>query len=231
VYPPRYQRLLKQQQAIGWNNLLRGKFSEDWRYLQEQYCKQCNTSMTHKQRQWLTKRLRTMWIRIHDLWSSRNHDRHGRSHKEKLQANLQQAQRTILALYTLRDQVLSEDRDIFFADIKNHLQQPLRELNAWVTAHQGLIAYSVRTANLAARSNTLPITEHFPILRHRSRRCPARRHFVPEPTALRNTKLTSYVTVTRYPPRPKAPAPASSLSRHPLLRQHSLHNLWPDPLG
>ena len=30
-YPTRYQQLLKQQSAIGWPNLLRGKFSKEWR--------------------------------------------------------------------------------------------------------------------------------------------------------------------------------------------------------
>jgi hypothetical protein len=160
-YPPRYQRLLKQQHDIGWNNLLRGKFSEDWRYLQEQHCHRHHIKMTNVQRQWLSKLLRTMWIHIHDLWTARNNDRHGRSSKDKFQANHWQAQRTIRALYLLQDKVLSEDQDIFYADLENHLQQPLRELNSWVTAHQGLIAYSVRTANLAAHANTKPITEHF----------------------------------------------------------------------
>jgi hypothetical protein len=76
-----------------------------------------------------------MWIRIHDLWKARNDDRHGRNNKSKFQASQLQAQRTIRALYLLREQVLSEDSDIFYSDLETHLHQPLRELNAWVTAH------------------------------------------------------------------------------------------------
>jgi hypothetical protein len=229
-YPHRYQRLLKQQQAIGWNNLLRGKFSEDWRYLQDQYCHSHHIQMTHKQRQWLTKLLRTMWIRIHDLWTNRNEDRHGRNSKAQFQASHHQAQRTIRALYLLREKVLSEDRDIFYSDLENHLQQPLRELSAWITAHQGLIAYSVRVANLAARSNTLPITEHFDLL-HRRRKRFKRSTILPEPTAFRNLKLTSFIKVTRQPHRPRSRQPIVPTERRPILRQRSLHNLWPDPLG
>jgi exonuclease III len=232
LYSPRYQRLLKQQQAIGWNNLLRGKFSADWRYLQEQHCHRHHIKMTNSQRQWLSKLLRTMWIRIHDLWSARNDDRHGRSSKEKSQASHQQAQRTIRALYLLRDKVLSEDQDIFYSDLDTHLQQPLRELNSWVTAHQGLITYSVRVANLAARANTKPITEHFSRLNPRLRRRKfIRSAILPEPTAFRNMKLTSFVTLTRLPSRPRPSTVISPLERRPILRQRSLHHLWPDPLG
>jgi exonuclease III len=230
-YPPRYQRLLKQQHSIGWPNLLRGKFSEEWRYLQTQYCIRHHRTMTHQQQQWLPTMLRTMWIRIHDLWLARNADRHGRTCKTKTQASQHQAQRTIRALYLLKDLVLSEDRDLFYDDLAAHLQQPLRELNAWISTHQALIAYSARTAKLAARSNTKPITEHFPILRHRRRRRYLPTDILPEPTTYRNLKLTKYVTVTHHPPRFKAPKPVEPLEHRPQLRQRRLHNLWPDPLG
>jgi hypothetical protein len=232
-YPPRYQRLLKQQAAIGWNNFLRGKLSEDWRYLQQQHCKRHNIKMNHKQRLWLNKLLRTMWIRIHDLWLARNDDRHGRNTKAKFQASHDQVQRTIRSLYLLKDKVLSEDQDLFYDDVETHLLQPLRELNSWVSCHQGLIAYSVRTAKLAAKSHTLPITEHFPILRKRTRksRPPDRIPILPEPLHYRNAKLTKFIKVTRLPTRPRPRPPTVPLERRPLLRQRSLHNLWPDQLG
>jgi len=230
-YPTRYHRLLKQQRSIGWNHLLRGKFSEEWTHLQTQYCVRHHRTMTNSQRQWLSKLLRTLWIRIHDLWLARNDDRHGRTSKAKSQASQLQAQRTIRALYLLRHQVLSEDQDIFYDDIEIHLEQPLRELNSWVSMNQGLIAYSVRVAKLAARSNTKPISEHFPILRHRRRRRPIHHVVLPEPVSYRNSKLTSFIKVTHNPTRPKPPKPPDPLEHRPKLRQRSLHNLWPDPLG
>jgi hypothetical protein len=230
IYPPRYQRLLKQQSAIGWNNLLRGKLSEDWAYLQQQYCNRHNIKMNHIQRLWLSKLLRTMWIRIHDLWLARNNDRHGRNNKAKFQASHDQVQRTIRTLYLLKNKVLSEDQDLFYDDVEIHLLQPLRELNSWVSVHQGLIAYSVRTAKLAAKSHTLPITEHFPILRrkHRRSRPP---DILPIPIYYRNAKLTKFIKVTRIPKRARPQRPTVPLERRPILRQRSLHNLWPDPLG
>ena len=78
----------------------------------------------------MTKLLRTLCIRIQDLWLARNDDRHSSRNKAKSQASQQQAQRTIRALYLLKDLVLSEDRDIFYDRIDAHLQQLLRELNA-----------------------------------------------------------------------------------------------------
>jgi hypothetical protein len=230
-YPPRYQTLLKQQDSIGWSNLLRGKFSVDWRHLQLQYCSRHHRTMTNHQRQWLTTLLRTMWIRIHDLWLSRNADRHGRTSKTKAQASQYQAQRTIRALYHLKDLVLREDQDIFYDDLDAHLQQPLRELNAWISTYQGLIAYSARTAKLAARSHTKPITEHFPILLHRRPRRLLLADLLPEPKNYRTIKLTKYVSVTHHPPRPKPQKPAEPLEYRPQLRQRRLHHLWPDSLG
>jgi hypothetical protein len=86
-------------------------------------------SMNHKQRQWLNKLLRTMWIHIHDLWLARNDDRHGRTSKAKSQANHHQTLRTIRALYLLKDSVLSKDRDIFYNDLDADLLQPPQELH------------------------------------------------------------------------------------------------------
>jgi hypothetical protein len=85
--------------------------------------------MNHKQRQWLNKLLRTMWIHIHDLWLARNDDRHGRTSKAKSQANHHQTLRTIRALYLLKDSVLSKDRDIFYNDLDADLLQPPQELH------------------------------------------------------------------------------------------------------
>jgi hypothetical protein len=63
-----------------------------------------------------------------------------RANKAKNQASLQQAHRTIRSLYLLKNLVLSEDRDLFYDDVAAHLQQPLRELNAWF--------YSPRTTSI-----------------------------------------------------------------------------------
>jgi hypothetical protein len=85
-------------------------------------------------------------------------------------------------------------------------------------------------AKLAAKSHTKPITEHFPLLRKKSRRRCSPKDILPETTNFRNTKLTNYITVTHPPSRPR-PLPQASLERRPQLRQRRLHQLWPDPFG
>jgi hypothetical protein len=152
--------------------------------------------MNNKQWQWMTKLLLTLWIHIHNFWLARNDDRHGSTNKAKSQASQQQAQGTIQALYLLEDLVLSEDRDLFYNSIKAHLQQPLWELNAWITTHQGLIAYSVLVAKLATQANTKPITEHFTMLKCRQCGGLPNPDVLPKPTHYRNTKLTQYIIVT-----------------------------------
>jgi hypothetical protein len=170
-----------------------------------------------------------MWNRIHTLWLSRNDDRHSRTSKAKTQASHQEAQRTIHSLYLLKDLVLSEDRDLFYDDVTAHPQQPLRELNAWVTTHQGLIAYSVRVAKLAARSNTKPITKHFVHLQPRRRRRYKITELLPTPTTYRDTKMTAFVSLSRS--RPRLKKPSAPQERRPHFRQRSLHSLWSDPFG
>jgi hypothetical protein len=229
-YPLRYQQLLTQQLAIGWNHFVRGKFSEEWRYLQQQYCTRYHCIMDNKQKQWLSQLLRKMWSRDHDLWLAHNDDRHGRTSKAKYQATHQQTLRTIRMLYLLKDLVLSEDRDIFYDDIEAHLLQPTRELKSWGTINQGLIAYSARVAKLAARSRTKPITEHFITLQRRKNRRHSTRAVLPPSVNYRNTKLTAYVSLvdlSRAHTRVQKPTP--SVEKRPHLRQSSLHNLWPDP--
>jgi hypothetical protein len=150
--------------------------------------------MDHKQQQWQPKLLRTtMWIRIHDLWLAQNDDRHGRTSKAKTQANHHQTLCTIRALYLLKDSVLSEDGYIFYEDLVDaHLLQPTPELQAWVTTHQGLIAYSVMVAKLATHSQTKPIMEYFTTI-HRikhQRRAPTD-VLLPASITYQNTKLTA----------------------------------------
>jgi hypothetical protein len=87
-YPLRYQCLLKQQLAIGWNHFVRGKFSEEWRYLQQQYCTHHHCIMDNKQKQWLSQPLHKMWIRIYDLWLACNNDCHGRTTSERKESGL-----------------------------------------------------------------------------------------------------------------------------------------------
>jgi hypothetical protein len=67
--------------------------------------------------------------------------------------------------------------------------QPLCELNSWISTHQGLIVYSVRVAKLASRHNTKPITEHFLLLKKKTRRRYTPKDILPVIAQFRNTRL------------------------------------------
>ena len=156
-YPHRYSDLIEQQSLIGWDQLYKARWSQQWSTSQEQYNTVCPTT-TKKitGHQWVLVLSRTLIDQWLELWEIRNKERHGRDvHEAKLIRT-----RTVFAklqeLYTYRNKVCPIDRCLFYNTIEDHLQRhPTAEKwEEWITINKDAIHASAGQArNLGIHRN------------------------------------------------------------------------------
>jgi hypothetical protein len=154
-----YVRLRLAQDAIGWDHFLRGKISKEWEILQFKYA--TRHSLLKESQNWITWLIKNMAHQSFAIWDSRNKSRHGHDYSTSIQAETAQVHRDISVLYELRDSVLPEDRDLFCKSIDAHLLCPLSVLKGWLAINRKFILWSVKIANIQAKTGTRPISQYF----------------------------------------------------------------------
>ena len=63
-YPPTFERLIQQQTAIGWRQIINGRFSKQWAALQEEHYVRMATQQRNRKTtgtQWLTNIIGEIW--------------------------------------------------------------------------------------------------------------------------------------------------------------------------
>ena len=81
LYPLDARQLIVQQNAIGWGQVLHGRFSLEWARIQQDYYHKHRTKVDVNKRrdgaQWQVKLISLMWDHWRKVWSLRNADVHG----------------------------------------------------------------------------------------------------------------------------------------------------------
>ena len=95
------------------------------------------------------------------MWKTRCKDRHGTNAAEARTAEAEQLKREVIHLYRLKGKVLAEDLHIFYADVKEHIQQDSLALSTWINLNRDLILYSVREAKKKDTNKVRPITTYY----------------------------------------------------------------------
>lgn len=149
AYPPAYHEVIHTQNAIGWDQLFKARWSRHWVSCQNRYRDQkADHSLAKPGDKWAVQMghlFLTSWL---ELWKIRNMERHGQD-----QAQQETIKRTtILAdlteLYTMKHEVCPADRNIFYDSIADHLQRHpnLSQLEDWIVLYRDAIRSSVKTA-------------------------------------------------------------------------------------
>jgi hypothetical protein len=150
---PQFQYLVTAQNQIGWNHILKGRFSSH-RWLQCQqvhiYLDPDTNSTKQSGAQWLKRILNCMWTSLWQVWLIRNDDLHGRDRqqREKKRIEILLTPR-VVALYAKADTLLAADKDIFEIPIQTRLTFPSGELSTWIK----LVTPTVRRAIAIANAN------------------------------------------------------------------------------
>jgi hypothetical protein len=82
---PRFQYLVTAQNQIGWNHILKGRFSHHWLQLQQVhiYIGPDTNSTKQSGEQWLKRVLNCIWTSLWQVWLLRNDDLHGRDRQQR----------------------------------------------------------------------------------------------------------------------------------------------------
>ena len=154
-----FSELIATQSRIGWDHFFRGKWSHDWRILQYFYAKRFK--LLKESEGWAIKLIQLLSNAAFDAWEERNHGRHGYDSATRKQKALEQTQKEVRLLYSLRNQVLSDDQNLFQTSLSTHLNQPLHRLQSWVTANKLLILHSAKQAKAQAIVGTKHLKVYF----------------------------------------------------------------------
>lgn len=159
--PASHHQLQAEQDAIGWDQLYRGRWSSQWELMHNQYSTTQPLHLQQSGSKWvlgLGRLLLTQWFK---LWKIRNDERHGVDAETRESARLQVVQHQLAALYLLRTKVCPCDRHIFLANPEIHLQlfPDLQTIEDWINLYSEAIHASVTRATALRIGNTPAIDE------------------------------------------------------------------------
>jgi hypothetical protein len=160
---PRFQYLVTAQNAIGWQHIMKGRFSHHWLQCQQAhiYLDPDIDETKNTGERWLKRIMNCLWTSLWTVWLSRNDDLHGRDRQKQEQKRIQKLIPRITALYKKADLLLAANRDIFSIPLHTCLTFPSGELKTWVKLVTPTIKRAIKDAD-----NTLRRTNHtmFPYL-------------------------------------------------------------------
>jgi hypothetical protein len=111
--------LIRHQEAISWDQFLRGKLCHHWTLLQQDFIWRTNQNKKFDSEAWLRLIIRPNFTACQDLWTTRNNERHGKDSKTKKSLHTAQVERNLRTLYAVRDEVLAADLDLFRDTVEN----------------------------------------------------------------------------------------------------------------
>ena len=123
-YPDKYHPLIRIQNALGWDQLYRGRWSQHWGQLHSEYaCTQIDWSSRDRDADlWVMyhgQALLSSWLR---LWGVRNAERHGADAEARQRARKEVLMAELHKLYLLKPSVTPRDRHIFFPTAADHIR-------------------------------------------------------------------------------------------------------------
>jgi hypothetical protein len=150
---PQFVSLVNAQNKIGWQHILKGRFSNRWLQIQQLHIRTDPDidPTTQSSERWLKQVLNHIWTSLWDVWIIRNADLHGRDNAEQEQKRKEKLRPHVIALYATVDSLLACDKPIFDTPIRDRLKAPSREIATWIR----LVTPTVKRALADAKSYLL----------------------------------------------------------------------------
>jgi hypothetical protein len=153
----RYSLLIDQQTVIGWDNLLRGKFSK-----QEQANNKNKPKKIKNKTEAFHAFFQSIIPIIQELWTDRCIDRNTPVLGGRIVAEYDSLSKKVTQLYTMREMVLPEDElKIFDENLETRLEDTNQQLKKWLNRWKPVIDHSMKRVKELAKENSKPIWQHF----------------------------------------------------------------------
>jgi hypothetical protein len=131
------------QEAIGWEQVLRGKLSQQWQRRQQAHLGDRATKKDNGQT-WATAIITFILEQWKDLWILRNGDRHGRDAQSRAQALNRQAIRELEQLYTLKGEIQPCHDWILQPPLEERKQMRTNVMRAWINSFKPILDESYK---------------------------------------------------------------------------------------
>jgi hypothetical protein len=138
---PQYNQLIDSQSAIGWEQLLFGRWSQLWAYHQLAFLKRNNQPITPTNHGdgWASQIITLIWSHCHDEWLCRNQALHGKDMKTRQLARATKAQFKIRFLYDIRSQCSPYVQSHwYYGSPEEHFERETSTTNLenWIAAYE-----------------------------------------------------------------------------------------------
>lgn len=169
----KYKRLQVEKKAIGWDNLLREKYSKRYANKQEVKTRQEEQrqkeednnekiSTTQKKKKSKTDNLQVLFTKvskiIHELWLERNTDRHNPTNGQLRIAKIMEPTREVEYLYSLRSMVMPEYDSRYYAmKLSEMTDQSHKYMLRWANRWKRGIFHRMKKNQNKADVNTILI--------------------------------------------------------------------------
>ena len=164
-YEQKYSRLIRNQELIGWEQILKGRFALKWSELIDDHISglPIKPPKSFSGESWTIGISQLIFNYAWNVWTDRNEDRHGRDATEKANRRLEKAIRCTSSLYRFQSEVLPVHRKIFYSSVEDHLNKETTttQLESWITTWSSVIFRSVQRAKELGIARTRDITQYF----------------------------------------------------------------------
>ena len=154
--------MAESQAAIGWHQILKGRFSKLWASTQDRYLGSRATVKADGSK-WVTRIIESIFIEWLKLWKLRNEDRHGRDVESRRQAETRQTVRELEQFYDAhKDTVTVRLQWLFEEPIEVRREKNIGIIIQWLNTWKPIVEKSYNTAlttgwQIYKRTHTLPI--------------------------------------------------------------------------
>jgi hypothetical protein len=186
----RYDLLIDEQTVIGWDNLLRGKFTKQWKIQQKAYTvrrkiknpllyariqrrkkRKADKEQAKDKHKTKKKKNRTEAFQaffqsiipiIQEMWTDRCIDRNTPVLGGRIVAEYDSLSKKVTQLYTMREMVLPEDEmKIFDEKLETRLEDTNQQLKKWLNRWKPVVDHSMKRVRELGKENSKPIWQHF----------------------------------------------------------------------
>ena len=134
------------QAAIGWNQILKGRFSQLWASTQDRHLGSRATTRVNGST-WMIKIIETILLEWLQLWKLRNEDRHGRDMESRRQADTRQTIRELEQFYAAHDgKVIARLQWLFTETLEVRREQNIGIIIQWLNTWKPIVEKSYNTA-------------------------------------------------------------------------------------
>ena len=164
LFPQDVRLLIHRQNAIGWRQILRGRFSKEWERIQNAYYMRhkLKTSFKRTGARWQQQFITVIWDAWFNLWSTRNGEVHGTTAATRAQAQRREVARQITEIYASRDLMEPEAAALLETNEDTHVQRPTHVTQNWLALAGPVIRKSVRRIKKVSLQGVRSLRSYFP---------------------------------------------------------------------